>query len=107
MKTMRLLAAALLCTATSALAAAPDAAKIYQQWCAACHAPGITHPGTHALIAKYAGRKSGVITEWTDLTPDYVRVLVRTGISVMPHFRKTEISDAELDALAIWLARKR
>ena len=26
------------------------------------------------------------------------------GISVMPHFRKTEITDAELDALAQYLA---
>ena len=32
--------------------------------------------------------------------------MVRTGISVMPHFRKTEISDAELDALARYVARK-
>jgi hypothetical protein len=30
---------------------------------------------------------------------------VRHGISVMPHFRKTEISDTELDELAAFLAR--
>ena len=29
----------------------------------------------------------------------------RFGISVMPQFRKTEISDQELDALAAYLAR--
>jgi mono/diheme cytochrome c family protein len=34
-----------------------------------------------------------------------VKVLVRHGISVMPQFRKTEISDQELDALAAYLAR--
>jgi len=34
-----------------------------------------------------------------------VKVLVRHGISVMPQFRKTEISDAELDALAKYLSR--
>ena len=97
---------ALLLAASSASAAAPDGAHVYQKWCAPCHAPGITHPGTHALMAKYAGQKSGVITEWPDLTPDYVRAMVRTGISVMPHFRKTEITDAELDALARYVARK-
>jgi len=29
---------------------------------------------------------------------------VRTGVSVMPPFRKTEISDADLEALAAYLA---
>jgi mono/diheme cytochrome c family protein len=31
---------------------------------------------------------------------------VRTGVSVMPPFRKTEISDADLEALAAYLAPK-
>jgi (+)-pinoresinol hydroxylase len=107
MSTLRPMCLALLLATGCAVAAEPDGAKVYEKWCAPCHAPGITHPGTHALMAKYAGQKSGVITEWTDLTPDYVRTMVRTGISVMPHFRKTEISDAELDALATFVARKR
>ena len=85
--------------------AAPDGAAVYTKWCAPCHAPGITHPGTHALQAKYKGDWKGVLTEWKGLTPDYVRQTVRKGISVMPHFRKTEISDAELDALAHYVAR--
>ncbi len=33
------------------------------------------------------------------------RKFLRHGISVMPQFRKTEISDADLDALAQYLAR--
>jgi (+)-pinoresinol hydroxylase len=103
MKSMRILAPLLIAVSATAVAE-PDGTKVYQKWCAPCHAPGITHAGTHALMAKYAGRKSGVLTEWTDLTPDYVRLMVRTGISVMPHFRKTEISDAELAALAKYLA---
>ncbi len=80
---------------------------VYEKWCAPCHDPGIEHPGTHALMTKYPGspRASGVITEWTDLTPEYVRFMVRHGMSVMPHFRKTEITDSELDALAKYLSR--
>jgi mono/diheme cytochrome c family protein len=78
---------------------------VYGKWCAPCHDPGITHPGTHALTAKYQGVKSGVLLEWTDLPPAMVKVLVRHGISVMPQFRKTEITDAELDALAAYLSR--
>jgi (+)-pinoresinol hydroxylase len=78
---------------------------VYERWCAACHDPGIEHPGTNALTTKYKGVKSGVILEWTDLPPEFVRHIVRTGISVMPQFRKTEISDADLDALAAYLSR--
>lgn len=78
---------------------------VYAKWCAPCHDPGVTHPGTHALSVKYQGVKSGVLLEWKDLTPDTVKYLVRHGISVMPQFRKTEISDQELDELAKFLSR--
>lgn len=78
---------------------------VYTKWCAPCHDPGVIHPGTNALTVKYQGVKSGVLLQWTDLQPVTVRVLVRHGISVMPQFRKTEISDAELDALAKFLSR--
>lgn len=33
------------------------------------------------------------------------KTFVRQGVSVMLFFRKTEISDADLDALAAYLAR--
>ena len=78
---------------------------VYAKWCAPCHDPGVIHPGTNALTVKYKGVKSGVLLEWTDLKPQTVKHLVRHGISVMPQFRKTEISDAELDALATFLSR--
>jgi (+)-pinoresinol hydroxylase len=78
---------------------------VYNTWCAPCHAPGITHPGTHALQVKYAGAKSGVLLEWKDLSAEVVKYRVRHGVSVMPQFRKTEISDSDLDALARFLSR--
>jgi len=78
---------------------------VYTKWCAPCHDPGVIHPGTNALTVKYHGVKPGVLLEWKDLPADTVKYLVRHGISVMPHFRKTEISDADLDALAKFLAR--
>jgi (+)-pinoresinol hydroxylase len=80
---------------------------VYEKWCAACHDPGIIHPGTHALMTKYAGgsRASGLITAWTDLPATYVAFMVRHGMSVMAPFRKTEISDTELAALAAYLSR--
>src|SRR5580692_6791294 len=80
---------------------------VYEKWCAACHDPGVIHPGTHALMAKYptGSRASGDITEWTDLPATYVTFMVRHGMSVMPQFRKTEISNNELAALAAYLSR--
>ena len=95
-------------TPARAQSVAPEHAAgeaVYQKWCAPCHAPGITHPGTHALMTKYDGIKSGVLLEWKDLPAVTVKYWVRHGISVMPHFRKTEISDAELEQLARYLAR--
>jgi hypothetical protein len=56
-------------------------------------------------VAKYKGAKPDVLLEWQDLPALTVKSVVRHGISVMPQFRKTEISDAELDALAQYLAR--
>jgi hypothetical protein len=45
--------------------------------------------------------------ERTDLVPEFVVYTVRHGVNVMPAARKTEISDAELNAIAAYLGRKR
>jgi mono/diheme cytochrome c family protein len=80
--------------------------EVFQSWCAPCHAPGPRHPGTQALDVLYQGAKPAALEERTDLVPELTRAFVRTGVSVMPPFRKTEISDADLAALAAYLAPK-
>ena len=80
--------------------------EVFQNWCAPCHAPGARHPGTQALDALYKGAKPAALEQRTDLVPELTRAFVRTGVSVMPPFRKTEISDADLEALAAYLAPK-
>ena len=93
--------------ASGGAAQAQDAARgeeVFQNWCAPCHAPGPRHPGTQALDALYKGAKPAALQERTDLLPELTRAFVRTGVSVMPPFRKTEISDADLAALAAYLA---
>lgn len=80
--------------------------EVFQYWCAPCHAPGARHPGTQALDALYKGAKPAALEQRTDLLPELTRAFVRTGVSVMPPFRKTEISDADLEALAAYLAPK-
>jgi mono/diheme cytochrome c family protein len=105
-------AAAVLCAALAA-AAAPawaqqptDGKAVFDKWCAPCHGDGPGKPGTNALQALYKGAKPALLEKRTDLPPELTKQFVRTGVSVMPFFRKTEISDAELDALAKYLARQ-
>ena len=96
-------------TACAGSAVAADEATVelgkltYERWCAICHAPGL--PGAMALEAKYNGSKPALLDERTDLAPAVTKVVVRKGVSIMPFFRKTEVSDKELDALAAYLAR--
>jgi (+)-pinoresinol hydroxylase len=97
----------------NAVASAADDAKVqkgdavFQKWCAPCHAAGPGHPGTTAIAALYKGAKPAALQERTDLSPEIVKQFVRKGVSVMPFFRKTEISDADLDALGAYLSRRR
>lgn len=77
--------------------------KVFDYWCATCHGPGL--PGTVALQTKYKGAKPALLSERTDLIPPVTKTFVRHGVSIMPFFRKTEISDGDLDALAAYLAR--
>ena len=86
--------------------------EVFQARCDLCHGavgPGIGGwmAGTQALQAKYGGKKPAMLEARTDLTPELVRYYVRHGSGIMPFFRKTEVSDADLDALAAYLARKR
>ena len=84
----------------------PDGKAVFTKWCAPCHGDGPGKPGTAALQALYKGAKPALLEQRTDLVPEITKTFVRNGVSVMPFFRKTEISDAELDALATYLAHK-
>ncbi len=94
--TARFAGAALLLAAMSSTAAAQDKSQIdrgrevYQKWCAPCHYR-IVQPAT--------------LPDRTDLTPPRIAEAVRNGAFVMPRFRKTEISNAELAALSAYLTR--
>jgi mono/diheme cytochrome c family protein len=103
-------ATAVQATAVQATAAAGAATErgdeVYQYWCATCHGRGPGQPGTTALAAKYKGALAALLEERTDLTPQAIRFAVRQGTSIMPFFRKTEISDADLDAMTQYLARQ-
>jgi mono/diheme cytochrome c family protein len=80
--------------------------QVFDKWCAPCHGAGLAKPATAALAVKYKGTDTPALLEQrTDLTADFVMSMVRTGVYTMPPFRKTEISDDELAALASYLAK--
>jgi mono/diheme cytochrome c family protein len=79
--------------------------QVFARWCAECHAAGPGHPGTQSLQVKYQGETPAVLTDRADLTPEVTAYFVRNGVSLMPFFRKTEISDRELRDLSAYLAK--
>lgn len=80
--------------------------RTFNKWCTHCHAPGaMEHAGTIALRFKYQGKKPEALENRVDLHPVVTEAFVRNGVKSMPSFRRTEISDEELEALANYLAR--
>lgn len=85
---------------------------VFRKVCAPCHGagPGIDGspllPGTAKLQAKYQGAVPAALENRRDLNAAALRAFVRNGVGAMPRFRPTEVSDADLEALAVWLARR-
>ena len=117
-------AAALTLSAAGApLLAQPPAAQIqrghevFEKWCAGCHDPdpalqkhggglvGRVFAGTYTLAQRYHGSEPAALEQRTDLSPAYIRETVRQGRNIMPRTRKTEVSDADLDAIVAYLTR--
>jgi mono/diheme cytochrome c family protein len=84
---------------------------VFEKWCAPCHGAvgprGGALPGTAALAVKYKGRVPAVLEERTDLPPSFIKTVVRHGLFAMPITRKTEVNDAELEAVVAYLTRNR
>ena len=97
-------------------AGAEDASSIqrgmtkFQRTCAPCHGAGPgtdgrpALPGTTALQLKYKGALPALLEARTDLTFDVLKAYLRHGSWSMPPFRKTELTDAEIQDIAAYLA---
>jgi (+)-pinoresinol hydroxylase len=77
--------------------------EIFDKWCSDCHSTAVG-PGSRALERKYRGALPAVLQQRSDLRSEYIKLVVRRGVSFMPSFRKTEISDADLALMAAYLA---
>jgi mono/diheme cytochrome c family protein len=95
----------------SRIAAAQDASAergrpVYEKWCTPCHGSGEGKPGTISAAALYKGARPAVLAERMDLTAAGIKTAVRKGAYIMPMFRKTEVTDADLEALVSYLTRR-
>lgn len=82
--------------------------QVFDTWCRACHgepANPIDMIGTQRLQERYQGVVPAKLEDRVNLAPIFIETIVRKGISLMPFFRKTEVSDADLEALKAYLTR--
>lgn len=89
------------------LAARSDGAALFSHHCGYCHLAG--GMGTNLLTKQrmMAGEppEKGLLVNRTDLTMDYVTSVVRMGKVAMPRLTRVDVTDAELQAIAAYLAK--
>ena len=78
--------------------------EVFEHYCVHCHGAGNDQPGTLQL-GRTRGKDKAVLTERTDLLPDYVRLVVRGGLRAMPSFAPSDLTDAKLSVLARYLGK--
>jgi len=106
MQISRIVTVALFCASAAQAAGDPVKGKqVFDRWCTQCHGRGPGHPGTQSLAVRYRGSTPEALEDRTDLPPKVTALYVREGVQLMPFFRKTEISDAELADLSAYLAK--
>lgn len=86
---------------------ASDGKLAFEVHCGYCHLTG--GMGTNLLTKQQmmAGKppEMGLLANRTDLTPDYVKAVVRGGKNAMPAQTRVDITDAELNAVAAYLGK--
>ena len=81
-----------------------DGRQLFERRCGVCHMQGQT--GTN-ILERRLGPQRALLAERTDLTPEYIRAVVRQGLVNMPRLTRVELPDSELEAIAAWLRRPR
>jgi mono/diheme cytochrome c family protein len=78
--------------------------KLFRNTCFYCHSEKVW--GTLVLERRRPGGDA-LLEKRTDLTPDFVRSVVRKGLGSMPAYRRTEVGDADLDAIIAYLTARK
>jgi mono/diheme cytochrome c family protein len=80
-----------------------DGKALFTQRCSLCHQ---AEGGGTWMLGRRLGADKALLESRTDLQPAYIRLVVRAGIASMPRFTRVDVSDAELDAIAAYLAKR-
>lgn len=78
--------------------------EVFDHYCTYCHGSS-DGPGTMQL-RRTRGKGQALLLERTNLNPDYIRYVVRQGLRSMPPFAPSDLTDAKLEVLAAFLAKK-
>jgi mono/diheme cytochrome c family protein len=76
--------------------------RLFHSTCVYCHGERVW--GTFAL-AQRLGPNRALLEKRNDLVAGYLKTVMRTGIGGMPSYRRTELSEADADAIASYLTR--
>jgi mono/diheme cytochrome c family protein len=76
--------------------------KLFHSTCIYCHGERVW--GTFTLERRL-GKDHALLEKRTDLVGTYVKTVIRSGIGSMPAYRRTELSDADIEAIADYLTR--
>lgn len=89
------------------LVAGGDGEVLFSNHCGYCHLPA--GMGTNLLtkqrMALGEPPENGLLTNRKDLTADYIKSVVRMGKVAMPRQTRVDITDAELEVVAAYLAK--
>lgn len=75
---------------------------LFGRECAFCHVGKSTGA---LMLGRRLGKDKADLTKRTDLQADYVKAVIRNGLVNMPPFSRVELTDAEADAIAVYLTR--
>ena len=84
--------------------AANSGEAAYRHNCLHCHADSQEAPGTLQL-GRTRGKERALLVGRKDLPAEYIRFVVRNGLNSMPPFLPSQVSDAEIAAVAAYLSR--
>ena len=94
---------ALVAFAMPAGAAEMTGKGVFDHYCAQCHG---SSDGTGTLqLRRTRGNDRALLTERSDLTPDYIEYIVRHGLRSMPPFVPSDLTATQLAALEKFLAK--
>ena len=78
--------------------------EVFEHYCSHCHGPGDA-PGT-VQLGRTRGKDKGLLTQRTDLAPEYIEYIVRHGLKSMPPFAPSDLTEARLKALIGFLMKQ-